>query len=416
MSITFKATNEEIRPFNREKYLSNSDLIITEIEKWYDKRIIDYEISSKNILSQPKCNPFIYAVDLAYSGHYPITFSPDMIWLLITQGIAQHCDLKPEEARKFFVDHEGKKELIVQRDDFRLEGGNPWPEVFSAFIDKMQKEIGEERVKDFIPKFSTTLALEQTCFNLSLMDIMKNYFDYTLRTVCAMTQITLEGEKADWELLKEKAGNLRKYDLGWWAEKLEKVLQPFIDAFDGNIDQKFWEEFYKERGGSGGPYTQGHILNFFPYVNEKPNIDLRYCCTDDLPSGIAQIPMKWEYFTQEFKMTLFSGFLGVTLSEGSLKPCLGWAVGREIERTLEGWIKYVLQSCSQTCEKKYLIDALAGKDDYWAIRNKRFPVFPKAEIEAEIEKMIGKGVLSETRKYNSLYLELLEKFEEEEDV
>lgn len=403
MSVTFNATNETVHPVKKE--LSNSDILHVRWQEWFDQKLLAYELSHITLFDQVKTNSFIYAINLAYDGHYPLTLSPDMIWLLISQGIAQHCDINTEEARKFFVDFEGKKELIVQRNDFRRNGENPWPEVFSEFIEKMQREIGKERVQDFIPKFSTTKDLEQTCFNLALMDIMKNYFDYTLQTLCALTQITLEGEKADWVILKEKAKNLRKYDLGWWAERLEFALQPFIDVFDGKVSSEFWGEFYKCSGGSGGPFIQGHILNFFPYVDGHRNELNRRCCSDDLPSGISQIPMRWEYYSQVYNMTLFSGFLGMTYSKGSIIPCIGWAVGEKIKRTLEGWIKYVLDKCyEKTRGKDSLINYLTKGDE-------NCPSFPKDEIEDTIESLINAGVLSESRSRDQKRIKLLGKFD-----
>jgi len=47
-------------------------------------------IAMKNVsLIQTDFHPFMATMHLAYANHYPMTISPDMIWLLIAQGFAQ---------------------------------------------------------------------------------------------------------------------------------------------------------------------------------------------------------------------------------------------------------------------------------------------------------------------------------------
>lgn len=50
----------------------------------------------------------------AYADHRPFVLSPDMIWLLISQGFAQHVNANHESLRKYFVDFSGKQSLVVQ--------------------------------------------------------------------------------------------------------------------------------------------------------------------------------------------------------------------------------------------------------------------------------------------------------------
>ena len=336
MPVTFNATKQEINKNGLIQIIKrkvNSDYIKTQLQNYSDCEILDHRIDTLNIIEQSDIeisNNFVMAVHLAYAEHLPLTISPDMIWLLIAQGIARHCSINTEEARKFFVNHDGKKKLVVRRDDFTLHGSNPWHEVFDDFSLQIQTNIGETRSKDLMPVFSTTKELEQTCFHLALMDIMKNYFSYELHTLCDLTEITLEGEKADWVLLLEHVTLLSNYGLDWWVKYLAPALQPFIDAFDGKIDTEYWTEFYKRRGGSGGPFVSGHILKFFPYIEKRRNsyLDSNWGCpVSDIPNGLAVIPMKWIYFDKEFEMSLFSGFLGIGIKEESLRPSMGWAVG-----------------------------------------------------------------------------------------
>ena len=55
-------------------------------------------------------HPFVAAVHSAYAEHRPLVLSPDMFWLLVAQGFANHVNLNAEAMRHHFVQFEGKEE------------------------------------------------------------------------------------------------------------------------------------------------------------------------------------------------------------------------------------------------------------------------------------------------------------------
>lgn len=46
-------------------------------------------------------------VKMAFSGHYPLVLSPDLVWGMIARGIAQHIQANPDSLRALVVDHAG---------------------------------------------------------------------------------------------------------------------------------------------------------------------------------------------------------------------------------------------------------------------------------------------------------------------
>lgn len=52
----------------------------------------------------------------AYADHRPFVLSPDMIWLLISQGFARHINANQESMRNELVDFSGKLSLIIRED------------------------------------------------------------------------------------------------------------------------------------------------------------------------------------------------------------------------------------------------------------------------------------------------------------
>src|ERR1700748_1749334 len=64
---------------------------------------------------------FFEGMYAAYADHRPFTLSPDMMWLLISQGFANHVNNNSEELRILFVDFDGKTTLLVRNDKIRLD-------------------------------------------------------------------------------------------------------------------------------------------------------------------------------------------------------------------------------------------------------------------------------------------------------
>ena len=51
----------------------------------------------------------------AYNSHEDIVLSPDDIWLMICIYFSQYVNENAEQLRTLFVDHSGKKELIIEQ-------------------------------------------------------------------------------------------------------------------------------------------------------------------------------------------------------------------------------------------------------------------------------------------------------------
>ena len=308
-------------------------------------------------------NGFVGAVHTAYDNHYPLVLSPDHIWMCIVQGFATHVNQNAENLRNLFVEHEGKKTIIVRRDDF-VKGSphNPWPEVFSEFSVQIRSHIGEKTHDLLTPTFTTTGPVEKAAAEIVLMDAFKEYFSYRLRTLCGIPEITLEGTVDDWKQLRERALGLAQFDLQWWIDPLKPILDQFVAAVEGHIDKSFWSSIYKQTGGSGGPFISGWIVTLFPYMDTQRNHWLKYswhnwksrmtesqfghgATTDSFPPGVTTTPFVWEYLREEFKMHFYAGFIGasqdpVTLS---IHPEIGWAIvsDEELEKVKKpppfGW-------------------------------------------------------------------------------
>lgn len=290
-----------------------------------------------------RTNSFLGAVTTAYDRHYPLVLTCDAIWMCIAQGFAKHVNENAENLRHLFVEHESKKEISVRRDDF-VKGSlsNPWPEVFEEFSEQIRKHIGMKLHDVLTPEFSTTGPVERAAAQVVLMDCFKPYFDYTLMTLCGIPEITLVGTVEDWKKLRDKAHDLAQYDLEWWISALSPILDQFVEAASGRVDQHFWSSIYKRADESGGPYVHGWIITLFPYTQTGSRNQYMSSwqhhqlfdglSTDNFPTGIVSTPFKWNYLNEEIPMHFYAGFMLCTQDRTSqaVKPEIGWAVASDM--------------------------------------------------------------------------------------
>lgn len=288
-------------------------------------------------------HPFIETLHLSFAEHRPITISPDMIWLLIVQGFANHVDVNSDSLRGQFVHHEGKVKITIRRDTFRKGVQNPWENTFPEFCDSISKYVGNDLNDLIVSKFTTTLFAETAAFQVSLMDAMDNYFKYEVLTICGIPEITLTGKPEDWKLILSKVEQFRQYELDWWVDELTPVLEQFVDASKGEVDAEFWQSIYKRENQSGGPHVTGWILKFFPYVFDYQNQLVRNTKMNgswgltipSFTSGYSKVDFIWDYRItgDKFDMEFIAGFVGILQDEkGNLQTEINWAVREKMKQ------------------------------------------------------------------------------------
>ncbi len=302
-------------------------------------------------------HPLVTAAGWAFRAHYPLCLSPDMIWLMIIQGVANHINVHAEELRSRFVSHKGTISLHVRRDDF-IKGSpeNPWSDVFHEFSEQIRDHVGTS-IDLFVPNFSTTGPVERAASEVVLLDAMQRYFKYYGSSACGIPTIALEGTPEDWKGLAERAQGFRELGLERWFDLLSPILDQFARAAQGDVDTAFWRSLYKYNSMSGGPKINGWITAFFPYRNddrtgrasmpslvllgndpeelermlypgEEPHWDIPGFSNLGFPSGLSKAPFRWDYHNRAYDMEFFGGFMGVAQHKETLavRPEIGWAV------------------------------------------------------------------------------------------
>jgi len=308
-------------------------------------------------------NGFIVTLVTAFAQHLPLELSPDHVWSIITYAFAKHVDENAEELRKNFVSHEGKKRIEIETpNSFQISyAGNPdsgataaeWEtSVFSQFSAKIKSYIGEETHSALTADFSTTDASSQAASEIVLMAAMKNYFSFSMDTLCGIPEITLRGSEEDWAALRQRAEALGELMLpsykDHWMPALLPVLDKFVESYRGQVDHGFWQSMVKLRhNGEVSGYREfisGWVQIFFPYLShygsDAPPMrqwnEMYFSGPDtkDFLPVSSFVPCDWNYFGTKYDLEFHAGITGARQDPetGCVAPVTGWHVIHELPK------------------------------------------------------------------------------------
>jgi hypothetical protein len=264
-------------------------------------------------------------------------------------------------------------------------------EVFHEFSEAIRSHVGDAVHRLFLADFSTTGPVERCVSEIVLLDVFQPYFEYVLRCICGIPEITLEGSAADWRHLRSKVDQLEHYELDSWLRRLRPLCDQFVRAAEGEVDRAHWQNIYKLVDAYGGDTINGWIGQLFPYIrnsatgcysNPNPLLEndvegirsenfppglsrVPFIClleddaegirSETLPPGLSRVPFIWQGPTSARAMEFLGGTVGVT-QDGqtlALRPKLGWAV-----RELPGLDQLLLQLRQHQTKPPLAPDAL----------------------------------------------------------
>ncbi len=321
-------------------------LIASDVDLWpkvlKDSIKLPYSIIAQSELPDSLVNygyhSFFNGMYQAYADHRAFVLSPDMIWLLISQGFARHVNANSENLRHHFIDSSGKLSLIISSSKITLENpDSPWEEIFPEFKNQIALYTGTDLMELLSANFSTTTPTTRIASEITIMEAMEPYFEFiVIYVICGIPEITLQGTTEDWQKVLDKTKQLAKYDLNWWISELEPLLAQFIAASNGEVDKIFWQNMFKYHSQKkyGAPnIIDGWIVKFFPYDKNGKRNDLKQVKgRETLPEEIVKVDLKHINEQQEETMLeLWAGFVGLEQNKDNyaLTPKIGWMIRKK---------------------------------------------------------------------------------------
>lgn len=347
-SITF-VVDENLKDVEQSFFTYDGEslaerLIVDENVKYEAHHIIASSFADENKLVYHGPDAFFRSIVGAYAQHKSVTLSPDMIWLLISQGFARYVNAHAEALRSQLVDHEGQVSLVVESDVDVLSEKVDWPKLISGFTSQIERYTQGDIGKTITANFSTTGLTERVASQITLMDAMKSYFEYVVVYIaCGIPSITLQGTPDDWQKVMDKTRRLSAYGLEEWTKSLDNVLRQILATAEGRPNPLFWKSMvktYRPDEMQGGACDMrkpteldGWLLKLFPDENGK-TLD-KVAHTKEMESEMVRTPFKYQMIDpetgmllNEWPMELWAGFIGAQEDRETnlVTPKIGWMV------------------------------------------------------------------------------------------
>ena len=203
-------------------------------------------------------NYFLDGLVAAYNSHEGLRLTPDDILQCVSLAVSQCVCDHAEELREVFVNHEGKKKLVIKAST--PPGQFDW----SMLTGMMSKKI-DENIKTSLglePKFSTTTRVTRTAGDLTKMTTFKEYFSYGMMLSCGIRSVDLAGTLEDWQQLRAQIANAAetfasKNLMVNWFKHVITIVDRMIATYECDLITPELEEFWSRivnrvRYGSGG--------------------------------------------------------------------------------------------------------------------------------------------------------------------
>jgi hypothetical protein len=299
------------------------------------------QVSRENACAPALGNGFAGTAFAAYNAHHNLVLSPDHVWVAITTAFANYVDRNAEEMRDYFVNFDGKKQIVVRG------VGTITTADYDSLISQISDQV-DRNTKDDVREwlecdFTTTSKLDRTVSKVVLMGAMKHYFNYKISLLCGLPSVTLKGTLEDWKEVRRRVDRIGTYgrkDLDQWAEVLGFVLDEFVNAYQGKVDKDFWNRIAHERSGGSGPtYLGGWILAFIPFTDSgdfvlNPLAEIKRTHkygemdTNDVPPSAVEVPVTIDDNGTMYQTIFYAGALMnlYDAKNNRIEPALDWAM------------------------------------------------------------------------------------------
>ena len=163
-SITFMV-DEGLEPIEEHRrYLRDGELIAKAILAEENiptdgSKLIATSFADARNMKYPRKDAFFQTIVSAYAKHQSVTLSPDMIWLLISQGFARYVNAHSKELRPMLVNHTGKMALAIETGEDLLSGHADWPRLIDGFASQIDRYTKNGIAQAITNDFTTTSSV-----------------------------------------------------------------------------------------------------------------------------------------------------------------------------------------------------------------------------------------------------------------
>ena len=313
--------------------------ILHEIGERKTEAAVETAIGSVQLVHRLQHNwGFLDTILTCYSNHWILKTSPEDWRNIIGYTVATAIDQKSNlsSIRKFFVNHNGKKQIKIRVKSF-ADLDYSW--LFTQFTQQIAANVNHPGyVKLIEADFTTTSHQQLIISQIMVMASLQEYFECTLCTECGIPGVEMTGAEEDWKKMVTKLEDLRKLlqpiiedlELTAWFSKTKKILDNLVETYNGVPNKVWWSHILSHilpNQSGERSYWTGWMAEFLRPDTNTP---------EDFPSGVVSLPLMLKNntdlgFCVEDTGILVAGTAGYSLDETtydrpSVKSEHGWGL------------------------------------------------------------------------------------------
>ena len=265
----------------------------------------------------------------AYNNHRDLVINPDDLMFLIDLQFTKLINKDPEAVRSLFVDHEGKKKLVVNTGD---DNEYQWDNFFEQIIEQIRKNTKGDIKDILVSDFSTTKRFDHIMSTAVVMDCFKAYFEYCRYIpCCGFRNVLFEGTLLDYKKIVDKLTYLRRYPFfEQYVDHMIPIINKFVDAISGNVDLDFFDRVMNQTegtNGSGGDTT--YYTGWFTHLFGLYGGGNTY---SDLTTELVDVEIKVEDHMKGINYTarMVGGFVGYNDMDNVVRPCRSLEIYKDL--------------------------------------------------------------------------------------
>ncbi|CAF1068118.1 unnamed protein product [Adineta steineri] len=216
-------------------------------------------------------------------------------------------------------------------------GSRDWNDFLEQMRQEVSRHVKNEAVELLTSNFSTTTKIESLLSCVAIMDTFKQYFEYRcIVTKCGIRNVHFVGTLDDWKLLRQKTEQLQMFStstkdsFGSYIRGLLPIIDQFIQTYQGQVDNKFWNKVMDIKhwggGGSGSPTgtdVSGWFLRLCYGLHEEKKCDIQRI---QLNSLVVPVLVENQSTNQSKTCYVAGGFHGINSHNNRHKPVMSLAV------------------------------------------------------------------------------------------
>eukprot|EP01022_Parablepharisma_sp_SALTPOND_P024438 TRINITY_DN5409_c0_g1_i2.p1 TRINITY_DN5409_c0_g1~~TRINITY_DN5409_c0_g1_i2.p1 ORF type:complete len:392 (+),score=32.63 TRINITY_DN5409_c0_g1_i2:159-1334(+) len=298
----------------------------------------------------------------AFYQNADVVLTPDDVWLAICQAFSNHVNHNAEKLRHHFVDHDGKKELVIFLPE-HPKIKNTWEKLIEKFQATLKVCVKGSAAKSLECDFTTTKEIEKAVSGIITMCTFKKYYKYKVLLAKAakrekdkrkygIRNVIFQGTLGDWNRINDKLEALKKFEAGSWILPLQNIIDKFIETFNGTVDKRFWNNVVGTEGEGPNKELTGWAVAFFPYKTSGSRTEKKIVIKE-IPEQVIDVPFTLETSGKNERYKCRAGFTGLLYENEGFRPQLTYAItqarGKSGKSTLTHSQKSLQDQCLQKC-------------------------------------------------------------------